>query len=423
MSEVYLGYDLRRPRFVALKFLRGPYRFDESAIGRLKREGEIYRSLNHPSIVRLLDLGPVEGGGFFLAQEFLRGASLTETLDEIGALPVPQAVTLLEDVGSALLVAHRAGVIHRDIQPQNIMVGPDGHGTVYDFGIAYAKDDLVHTEAGTVMGTIVYSAPEQRRGEKVDHRSDIFGIGAVLYEMLTGRKAIQARTFEEALDATTVDLPVPSRRNPSVPPQLDAICMRLLADDPKQRYQDLRDLLVDMGKLRLETDEELVQALFGTRTMRRIDEGITAMREGDMKTAHEVAQEVESAPTEGLAAEANYLVGLIHMADGRPDLAARCFDKALFHDDENLDITLDYAMMLLRQGELDKALGRLDNVAGAHRGNLLVLGLIDTVEQLKRAPPEVRAALNTGAPESSPPAGETRKGVLGSIRSLFGRGS
>lgn len=416
MSEVLLGYDLAEPRFVALKFLRGPYRFDDSAIGRLKREADIYRKLDHPGVVRLVDDGPVDGGGYFLAQEYLRGQSLTETMDEIGGpLRLPQVMAVIEDVGSALRVAHNNGIIHRDIQPQNIMFGPDGRATVFDFGIAYAQDDLVHTEAGTVMGTIVYSAPEQRRGERVDHRADIFGLGAIIYETLTGRKAIQARTFEEALDASTAYLPVPSRRNPDVPPALDAICMRMLEDDPDRRYQDLKELLVEVGKLRLEADEELSGRLFGSRQMRRIDEGITAMRGGDMKTAHAVASEFEegTAP-EGEEAEAHYLVGLIHSADGRPDLASRAFDKALYFDEELLDARLDYSMMLLRLGDLDKAGTMLDQVPGIHRGNLLVLGLTDTVEQLKNAPPEVLEAARQAKAQK-------KSNLLGSIRSLFGR--
>lgn len=419
MSEVLLGYDLGDPRFVALKFLRGPYRFDESAIGRLKREADIYRKLEHPSLVRLVDDGPVEGGGYFLAQEYLRGQSLTETMDEVGGpLRLPQVMAVLEDVGSALRVAHNHDIIHRDIQPQNIMFGPDGRATVFDFGIAYAQDDLVHTEAGTVMGTIVYSAPEQRRGERVDHRADVFGLGAILYECLTGRKAIQARTFEEALDATTSDIPVPSRRNPEVPPALDAICMRLIADDPNLRYQDLKELLVEVGKLRLDEDEDLKLRLFGSRQMRRIDEGITAMRGGDMKLARKVAAEFEEGQApEGEEAEANYLVGLIHSADGRPDLASRSFDKALYFDEELLDARLDYSMMLLRSGDYDKAATMLDQVPGIHRGNLLVLGLMDTVEQLKNAPPELIEAARKDCEQKQ----ENRGNLLGSIRSLFGR--
>jgi serine/threonine protein kinase len=413
MSEVLLGYDLRFPRFVALKFLKGAYRFDQSAIGRLKREAEIYRSLEHPSIVRLVGTGEVAGGGGYLAQEFLRGDSLTETLEQVGHLELPLAITLLEDMGSALLLAHRSGFIHRDIQPQNIMVGPDGRATVYDFGIAFAADDLVHTEIGTVMGTILYSSPEQRRGEKVDHRSDIFALGAVFYEMLTGRKVIQARTFEQALSATTEGLPVPSSFNPMVPPVLDRICMHLLDDDPDARYQDLRDLLVEIGHLRVEASEEIAQALFGRREMRRIDEGITAMREGNKKLARQVAMEMDSQDLKGVESEANYLVGLIHANDGRPDLAARCFEKALYYDEENLDVALDYAMMLMRQGDLERASLMLDRIPGAHRGNLLVLGLIDTVDQIQRAPLEIRAQLGAGVQKD--------KNLLGSIRSFFSR--
>lgn len=411
MAEVFLGYDCRNPRFVALKVPRERFLDDPGAIGRLRREGEIYRNLTHGSIVRLLDEGDLSNGGYFLAQEYLRGGSLTETLDEIGGpMDLPTAMVLFEDMASALNTAHRAGVVHRDVQPENVMVGPDGRATLFDFGIAYAADDHVHTAAGTIMGTLVYSAPEQRRGDPVDQRTDIFGVGAILYEMLTGRKAIQARTFEEALEATTANLPAPSRRNRDVPAELDAICLRMLADDPATRYQDLRSMLVELGKLRLEGSEAVKQAVFGSVEQRAVDAVQLAFREGDLKKAAQLGAELEAACPPGHEGEVHHLNALVHVAQGRPDLAERCFEKAVFHDPDTLEITVDYAMHLMRAQDYERVQRLLDGVPGAWRGNLMVLGLLDVVTQLPDAPPEVW---------QDPGGQDQRPGLLGSLRSLF----
>lgn len=413
MSEVFLGYDVREPRFVALKLPLERFRNDASAIGRLRREGEIYRTLRHPGVVDLIADGPLDGGGYYIVEEYLRGESLTETLDSIGGpMPLPQAMVILEDLSSALHAAHRAGIVHRDVQPENIMVAPDGRCKLFDFGIAKADDAHVHTVAGTLMGTLVYSSPEQRGGEPVDHRSDIFGVGAILYEMLTGRKAIEARTFEEVLDATTGDLPAPSRRNRDVPPMLDEICAKLLHDDPEQRYQDLRSMLVELGKLRLESDEETRQAVFGSRERRSIDDATAAFREGDIKKAQALLDEIQAADEGELAAEILHLTARIQEAQGRPDLAMRSFEKAAFHARDDLDLILDFAMFALRNKDADRASRTLDLVPGVSRGNLMVLGLLDAVRALPDAPPTAWQD-----PEEEKASG----GFLGSIRSLFGK--
>ncbi len=413
MSEVFLGYDVREPRFVALKLPRERFRSDPGALGRLRREGEIYQKLQHDSIVRLLDGGPLQDGGYFLAQEFLRGQSLTERLDQVGGpMELPEVMPIFEDLASALNCAHRNGIIHRDVQPENVMVQPDGRGKLYDFGIAFASDGHVRTAVGTVMGTLIYSAPEQRRGEPVDHRTDIFGLGAIFYEMLTGRKAIQARTFDEAIAATTDDLPLPSRRNPKVPPLIDELCRRLLRDDPGERYQDLRQMLVDLGKLRLEGDEAVKLAVFGSSEMRALDEALRALRGGDTKSAARIAAELAAQAGKEPSAEVLYLQAMLLDASGRSDLAVRQLEKALYYAPENLDVALDYAMVSLRQKDYDRALRVLDSVQGVARGSLLVLGLMDAVQAIPSAPAEALV---------DPPGSAGRSGILGSIRSFFGR--
>lgn len=420
MSQVYLAYDHREPRLVALKVPRETLRNDAAALGRLRREADIYRTLNHPAIVRLLDCGAVDGGGYFLAQEYLRGESLLEVMDSAGGpLELPRAMLIFEDIASALNTAHRANVVHRDVQPENVMVGPDGRGTLFDFGIAYAADNHVRTQAGTLMGTIVYSAPEQRRGDPVDHRSDIWGLGAMLYEMLTGRKAVQAKTYDEALEARSADLPEPSRRNRAVPPELDAICMRMIADEPKDRYPDMRAMLIELGKLRLESDEDAKARIFGTVEKRVVDEAVQAFKEGETDKAEALSKRLEAACPPGMEAELHYLQAQIHVRRGRPDLAIRSFEKAIFNDPTKLDITLDFVFVLLKTGAVEKARTVLDAIPGVARGNLLVLGMVDAIDKLPQAP-KLPPPPEAGKGET--PGASGVKGLFGSLKNLFKKG-
>lgn len=414
MSEVFLAYDVREPRFVALKFLKGQFRHDPAALGRLKREAEIYRTLNHPGVVRLVEEGQDEDGGSYIAMEHLRGRSVGEWMEEEDrTIPLPQAMILLEDIGSALNAAHRAGIIHRDIQPTNIMIDPDGRATLYDFGIAFASDGFVRTEIGTVMGTLLYASPEQRRGEKVDHRTDIFAVGAILYELLTKKKAIRARTFEEAMSARTASLPRPSSLNPDVPPELDEIVCRLFDDDPDARFQDLRTLLIDIGKLRLEGDEALKERLFGARQIRKVDEATTALRAGRLAEARKLSQELQEEMPENLEAEVLRLMAKLQVHDGDFERANKNYEKALFYAEDHLELTLEYSLNLLRLGEIEKTSVVLEKIPVAYRGNLLVLGLIDTVNQLKAAPPEVLEALRS--------RDRSDAGWMGRMKSFFKR--
>lgn len=410
MSEVFLGYDLPRHRLVALKFLTGVFGTDPTAVGRLRREGEIYRKLSHPNVVRLVDTGPLEEGGVFLVQEYLRGQSLREAMQESGGpLPLPTVMAVVEDVCGALHQAHRSGFIHRDVKPDNIMIGPDGRGTVFDFGIAYRRDDLVNTQAGTIMGTMTYASPEARVGDPLDHRSDVYGLGAVFYEVLTGELAVQARTYQDFLDHSIETTPSPSQRNPSLPPCLDVIWRRLMADAPEDRYQDLKDLLVDLGKLRLESDEATRHALFGSPEEQEIEEALAAYREGDLERAKTTAARMVTEVPEHLQVELHHLQGRIQQQEGHPAAAVRAYERGLSQDPANLELALDLAMALMAAEQYARATEVLQGLPTVIRGNFLVRSLLDTIQALPAAPPE--------AWEPGRPGGIM--GLLGSIRSLW----
>ena len=184
MADVYLAEDQELGRRVALKLLDDRHASDEQFVERFRREAQSAAGLNHPNIVSIFDRGRAEGT-YYIAMEFLDGRTLKELLVRNGPTPIPIAIDYARQILGALAFAHRNGIIHRDIKPHNIVVGGDGRLKVTDFGIARSGASQM-TEAGSIVGTAQYLSPEQARGAAVDKRSDLFSLGIVLYDMLTG---------------------------------------------------------------------------------------------------------------------------------------------------------------------------------------------------------------------------------------------
>lgn len=412
MSEVFLGYDLSRHHLVALKFLTGVFGTDRGAVGRMKREAEIYRKLDHPNVVKLVDTGPLAEGGLFLVQEFLRGESIREAMGEATPqrLPLPRCMALLQDAAAALNCAHRQDIVHRDVKPDNIMVGPDGRGTVFDFGIAFRRDDHVVTQAGTIMGTLTYAAPEARAGESVGPEADTFGLGAVFYEMLTGSLAIQVKTFKEVLDHSVLDIPRPSELVPGLPAVCDEICLRMMADDPEDRYPSLGELLVQLGKLHLEAPTELKVALFGEEREQMAEEALACFRAGDLARAKTTTARLLTHASAEEVPELQHLMGRIQHAEGNHASAARAYERGLSQEPYALDMALDYAMLLMEQRDYDGAAEMLEERPSVVRGNFLVRSLLDTVQALPTAPASAFQPVQEGG---------LLGGILGTIRSLW----
>lgn len=412
MSEVFLGYDLSRHCLVALKFLTGVFGTDRGAVGRMKREGEIYRKLDHPNVVKLVDQGPLPEGGLFLVQEFLRGESIREAMGEEARepLPLPRCMALLQDSAAALNSAHRQAIVHRDVKPDNIMVGPDGRATVFDFGIAFRRDDHVITQAGTIMGTLTYAAPEARAGEVVGPAADTFGLGAVFYEMLTGELAIQAKNFKEVLDHSVHDVPPPSQVRAGLPPLVDEICVSMMEDEPEDRYPSLGDLLVQLGKLRMEAPEELKLVLFGEEREQMAEDALAAFRAGDLARAKTTTARLLTHAKGDEVPELQHLMGKVQHAEGNHASAARAFERGLSQAPYALDMALDYAMLLLEQRDYDGAAEVLEERPSVVRGNFLVRSLLDTVQALPTAP---ASAFEPGGGRG------LLGGLLGKIKSLW----
>jgi eukaryotic-like serine/threonine-protein kinase len=236
MARVYRGTDRVLGRTVAIKVLSGKYAGDETFVTRFRREAQAAAGLNHPHVVSVFDTGD-DGDRHYIVMEYVEGETLSDLLRREGRLPPERAAAIAADVATALETAHEQGLVHRDVKPGNVMLDREGRVKVMDFGIARAAADDTLTQTGLVLGTASYLSPEQAQGLPVDARSDIYSLGCVLYELLTGRPPFVADTpVSIAYKHVNEEPRPPSELEPSVPPALDAAVMRALAKDSKDRF-------------------------------------------------------------------------------------------------------------------------------------------------------------------------------------------
>jgi TolB-like protein/tRNA A-37 threonylcarbamoyl transferase component Bud32/Tfp pilus assembly protein PilF len=255
MGDVFEAQDLNLPRSVALKFLKAPLLESAAAVKRFQREAWLAASLNHPNICTILELGACDGESF-IAMELLQGESLKQRL-RAGPLAFSEILQIANDVAHALVAAHGAGVVHRDLTPGNIFLTRNGGAKLLDFGLAKALgigDDAAPsdtiTAAETVIGTVHHLAPEQLQYKRADRRSDLFALGTVLYQAATGVRAFEARTKTGIIAQILTQQPLPLRRlAPHVPPEFEAVVAKLLEKNPADRYQRASELLKDLGTI------------------------------------------------------------------------------------------------------------------------------------------------------------------------------
>jgi eukaryotic-like serine/threonine-protein kinase len=240
MSTVYRGTDLSLDREVAVKVALDPLAEENPVyVARFKREARAAAALSHPGVVTVYDAG-ADGPTRYIVMELVDGQSLAELLREEPdhRLEPARAARIAEEIADTLAAAHAAGVVHRDIKPGNVMITRDDRVKVLDFGIARTADGVTLTQAASVLGTAPYMAPEQAMGNPADARSDIYSLGCVLYEMLTGRPPFIADLPEAVLhQQVRVQPKPPSERNPAVPPALNALVLEMLAKRPEDRPQ------------------------------------------------------------------------------------------------------------------------------------------------------------------------------------------
>ena len=259
MGEVYLASDEKLRRKVALKILPPEYTSSDERVKRFQLEARAISALNHPNIVTIYDVGTSEGINY-IATEYVEGKTLREMVGE--KLKVKVVLGIIIQACEALSAAHNAGIIHRDIKPENIMKRPDGYVKVLDFGLAklsgfdhHTLKNFTKTAKGVIIGTPAYMSPEQVADEKVDHRTDLWSIGVVLYELLTGvnpfKKENRQKTFQAILSE---EPPLASSLNPEIPPELDQILIKALEKDADLSYQTASDLRADLKRVKREID-------------------------------------------------------------------------------------------------------------------------------------------------------------------------
>jgi serine/threonine-protein kinase len=247
MANVYLAEDEDLGRRVAIKILNDRYANDELFIERFRREAKSAAALSHPNIVSIYDRGEAEGT-YYIAMEVIEGRSLKELILTRGPLPIGQAIAFTFEILDALRFAHRHGIIHRDVKPHNILIGGE-RLKVTDFGIARAGASQM-TEAGSIMGTAQYLSPEQARGAPVTASSDLYSVGIVLYEMLTGKVPFSGDSAIEIAMKHLNELPKPpSKIRPEIPEDLDHVVLRALAKAPEDRYQTAEEFAEDLHRV------------------------------------------------------------------------------------------------------------------------------------------------------------------------------
>jgi serine/threonine protein kinase len=245
MAEVYLGEDLVLHRAVALKVLAAELSRDEGFVERFRREAQAAAGLSHPNIVGVYDWGEADGS-YFIVMEYVAGQTLAHLIRDEGPLSTERIAAIGTEIAAALAVAHRSGVVHRDVKPSNVLIGSNGQVKVTDFGIARsarwgAESQL--TQTGLVLGTAAYLSPEQAEGRIADPRSDLYALGVVLYEMATGRPPFRGdNPVSVAYQHAREQPEPPSRVDHQVPAWLEAVILKALAKAPEQRYSDAEDL-------------------------------------------------------------------------------------------------------------------------------------------------------------------------------------
>lgn len=245
VATSYRARDKRNNRIVLLKILSSQVKFDKEISQRFRREAKIQSQLINPHIVSVYDFG--QGDEYYIAFEYIEGKTLRDLINENKTISARLLRTVIGQVIDALCFAHSQGVIHRDLKPENILIATDGTVKITDFGLAFAKGQMEITEIGTVLGTPAYMSPEQTRGKRVDHKTDVFAVGVIIYECLTGENPLRGETYADTMSRVLHHIPAPlAALVSSLPPEFTKFIDRMLDKDPQkrpERFEELREHL------------------------------------------------------------------------------------------------------------------------------------------------------------------------------------
>lgn len=246
MAIVYRGHDILLDRTVAIKVLRSQFGSDEDFIKRFRREAQAAAKISHPNVVNIYDVGEEEDI-HYIVMEYVEGETLKDLINREAPLSAEKAVDIAIQITKALDIAHQHQIIHRDIKPHNILIGKNGNVKVTDFGIARAVTSATITHTGSVLGSVHYFSPEQAKGSLTGEKSDIYSLGVVLYEMVTGVLPFNGESpISVALKHLQEDIKDPKSINPNIPQSLENIILRALSKEPEQRYHSAREMLKDL---------------------------------------------------------------------------------------------------------------------------------------------------------------------------------
>ncbi len=271
MGRVYKAEDKELGITVALKMIHPEYSAKSHIVDRFKKETLLARSISHENVIRIYDIGEVERVKF-ISMDYIKGQSLKDLILTSGTLTVDTAINITKQICQALMVANQKGIVHRDLKPQNILVDSSGKAYVTDFGVAKSVEVMEDSVPGLIIGTIQYISPEQAKGEKADTRSDLYSLGIIMYEMLTGKKPFHAETYTGYIQKHIHERPsAPSKINPNIPPYLEKIILKCLEKAKEFRYQNAEEILRD-----LETERVATRPILSRIRVKKFSKFITA---------------------------------------------------------------------------------------------------------------------------------------------------
>jgi len=381
MSVVHLAFDMKTKQFVALKTLFSDLSGDSEYYSRFKREVEVYRTLKHPNIITIID-SHQDKNLSYVVLEYVKGKSLGAIIDEKqDEMPMHDVVSIIEALTNALFHAHSTGIIHRDIQPNNIILTPDNNIKLLDFGIAQQEDEHIHTQTGTIMGTFVYCSPEQNQGKQVDERSDLYSLGLIFYELLTGRRAIKGTTLMEITEyQLRHTIPPVKQLRFEIPDFINDIVMKLIEKWPENRYNNTRELIDELIQVKLQSDFSEIDIIYGDKQQIKFDTAAKAFRSLRFDLALKLAD--ESLEIKENHAPSHFLKGQIYSRHSELEKANTAYKNALDRDKNNSDIHMEYALNLYRMDKEEETIAECKKILDYDSENKLASGLLTLITGL-----------------------------------------